>query len=119
VAAIPAPVVLAEFPFHRAEEAHLDAPYVLASTAHWHRLVNGYSGFIPDSYARRAEALSHFPDEGALAELHRLGVTHVLVHGSRYRPQRAARIQSLLESRSDFALLETWPAGARLYALRR
>ncbi len=119
LAEIPAPVVLAEFPFHPAAEAHQGARYVLASTVHWHRLVNGYSGFVPAAYARRSEALSHFPDEGALAELHRLGVTHVLVHGSRYRPQRTQRIHALLSGRPDFALLESWPGGERLYALRR
>lgn len=72
--------VVAEFPFYPPERIARNAPFVYASTAHWKPLLNGYSGFTPASYVRRAETLAGFPDDRALAELRAAGVTHVVVH---------------------------------------
>jgi hypothetical protein len=112
------PTVLAEMPFYRAPEVHRSASYVLASTAHWKPLLNGYSGFTPPSYVRRAEILRHFPDEEAIAELRRSRVTHVMVHAERYAPTRATAVSERLAAMPDFVLLEVGPSGERLYALR-
>jgi hypothetical protein len=55
---------------------------MIASTYHWKRLVNGYSGFYPsDSYL--ADALSGFPDGRSLRLLHDLEVRYVIVHPDR------------------------------------
>ena len=43
----PGPVVLAEQPFFPRWAIFLNGPYVLASTAHWRPLMNGYSGYTP------------------------------------------------------------------------
>lgn len=72
--------VVAEFPFHSGDLVHRNAAYVFASTAHWRRLLNGYSGFIPPSLARHAAAFGTFPDADALDALRAAGVTHVVVH---------------------------------------
>jgi len=72
--------VVAEFPFYGVDLVHRHAPYVLASTAHWRPLVNGYSGFIPPSLSRHAAEFSGFPDATALRALRAAGVTHVVVH---------------------------------------
>ncbi len=71
---------VAEFPFYPPAAILRNAPYVLNSSAHWKPLVNGYSGFVPASYPGIAEALRNFPDGRSRVELHRLGVTHVVVH---------------------------------------
>jgi hypothetical protein len=113
----PERVALAEFPFHAGEGDHLNAPYVLASTEHWTPLVNGYSGIAPRGYEQRAETLRHFPDPTAIEELHRLGVSHVIVHLGRYRAQRQRRIVDFLERWDRGAWLATGPAGERLYRL--
>jgi hypothetical protein len=114
----PQRVALAEFPFHAGEGDHRNAPYVLASTTHWMPLVNGYSGIAPSTYEQRAETLRHFPDPAAIEELHRLGVSHVIVHLGQYRPQRQRRIIDFLERWDDAAWLATGPAGERLYRRR-
>jgi hypothetical protein len=113
----PQRVALAEFPFHGGEAEYANAPYVLASTTHWTPLVNGYSGITPRGYEQRAETLRHFPDPTAIEELHRLGVSHAIVHLRRYRPPRRDRIVDLLERRDDVAWVATGPAGERLYRL--
>ena len=43
-----------------------NAPYVLASTAHWRPLMNGYSGYTPDTYQKYADAFWYFPPETAI-----------------------------------------------------
>jgi hypothetical protein len=72
--------VVAEVPFPPADRTSRNAAYQLASTRHWHPLVNGYSGYVPASYGRHAEVLAGFPDERSLAALREIGVTHVVVH---------------------------------------
>jgi len=54
--------------------------YMYYSTAHWKKLINGYSGFYPPIYGRTLESLRSFPDRSSLARLERLGVTHVILH---------------------------------------
>jgi hypothetical protein len=113
----PQRVALAEFPFYSGEADYGNVPYVLASTTHWTPLVNGYSGITPRAYEQRAETLRHFPDPTAIEELHRLGVSHVIVHLRRYRTPRQQRIVDFLERRDDVAWVATGPAGERLYRL--
>jgi hypothetical protein len=115
MAADPGPTVLAEFPLYPAAEIYRNASYVLASTQHWRPLVNGYSGFTPPSYARRAEILRDFPDAAALAELRALSVTHVVVHYGRYRDARAAAIRRRLQEHAAFTLVATGEGGEVLY----
>ena len=42
--------------------------------------MNGYSGFLPQSYRTHYERLQSFPDTGSIAYLREVGVTHVAVH---------------------------------------
>lgn len=110
-------VAVAEFPFYAGEADYLNAAYVLASTAHWTPLVNGYSGMAPAAYEARARVLHHFPTAPAIDELRRLGVSHVVVHLDRYGPKRQRSTTAYLDARPDFELLATGPDGARLYRL--
>ena len=83
VAQLPDPAVLAEVPVYRPNQGFRNAEYMLASTRHWKPMVNGYSGFQPESYHRMADAMRSFPDASAIELLRRAGVTHVLVHRDR------------------------------------
>ena len=58
----------------------LNAPFMLNSMVGWWPIVNGYSGFYPDSYLRRREDLALFPADEAIAVLRTLGVRHVVIH---------------------------------------
>jgi hypothetical protein len=78
--------VVVEIPFYRPSHSFVGAKYMLNSTRHWKPLLNGYSGFHPESYYRNFEAFSGFPDPGSIAALQAAGVTHVFVHTNEINP---------------------------------
>jgi hypothetical protein len=80
----PGHVVLVEQPFYPPHAFFYNAEYVLNSTAHWRPLMNGYSGFTPDSYVRYAGEFRHFPDDRAIDAMRAAGVTHVMLHPQRF-----------------------------------
>jgi hypothetical protein len=72
--------VVAELPLAPREDFFTNAPPMLNSTTSFYRLLNGYSGFTPQSYFDHYDALEGFPDPNAISALQRFGVTHVFVH---------------------------------------
>jgi hypothetical protein len=70
--------VIAEVPAY--EEA--DFSYMFWSRLHWHRLVNGQSGFFPPWYRDFEIASGQFPVPASIAFLRSRGVRHVIVHAS-------------------------------------
>ena len=89
--------VVLEVPFYNSRNAQFHAQYMLYSTSHWDRLVNGYSGFQPPSFYENAQALGGFPDEKSFARLRALGVTHLFVHSE----QLPEGTLSTLDARPD------------------
>jgi hypothetical protein len=89
---LPAPgTVVVEFPLG---EWAYELRYVFYSTAHWHPLLNGYSGHFPLSYNMNATHLRRpleDPD-ASWATLMRSGATHAVVHGPYYRDDEGERI---------------------------
>ena len=85
--------VIVELPFPAPERVDRNARAVLASTRHWHPMLNGYSGFTPASYVEHARALGGFPDERAWTMIRERGVTHLVVHTEGYD---AATVEALL-----------------------
>jgi hypothetical protein len=83
----PGDVTLIEFPFG-------DTAYEILATyyAGYHRrpLVNGYSGFFPESYLRRATFLDHIPFdlETAYKAVQSAGATHAIVHEAAFENGR-------------------------------
>jgi hypothetical protein len=80
----PGRVVLVEVPYYPAHAFFENGPYVLNSTAHWRPLMNGYSGYAPDSYRRTADTFWYFPAEHAIDAMRRAGATHVMIHPERF-----------------------------------
>ncbi|HET7219847.1 MAG TPA: hypothetical protein VFJ02_17440 [Vicinamibacterales bacterium] len=80
----PSRVVLAEVPFYPAQAFFENAPYVLYSTAHWRKLMNGYSGYVPGSYRQNANVFWYFPEPHAVEAMRRAGVTHVMIHPEKF-----------------------------------
>jgi hypothetical protein len=72
-----------------------NAPYMLNSMLGWWPLVNGYSGFMPESYFARRVDLAQFPADDAIAVLRRLGVSHVVVHREEFSHRFADALQRL------------------------
>jgi hypothetical protein len=89
-----------------APDIELEPIYMYFSTFHWHKLVNGYSGFSPYSYYKLVEQMTKFPDDVTLSELRRRDVAYVIVHGAFYDPEAYRRLVSRLDRRAELA-----PAG--------
>jgi hypothetical protein len=113
-----APVLLVELPFYPPEQFWANGEYVLNSTAHWRPLMNGYGGYIPDSYRRRAAAFWFFPEDWAIDALLREGATHVMVHLEQFAPHEVPAIETALRRRTEFVLLASDTLGHRLYRVR-
>ena len=88
--------IIADLPLYPRRAIFGNTGAMLASTVHWHPILNGYSGFIPPSYQRALDALRGFPDDRALAALHALGVTHVVI-----RRDEFIGLQGRAQSRRD------------------
>ena len=113
----PGPVVLAEQPFFPRSGIFQNGRYVLASTAHWRPLMNGYSGYTPASYQKYADAFWYFPQPWAIEAMKQAGVTHVVVHVEAFARDHLA-VLPVLEQRRDFELMAIGQGGIRLYRLR-
>jgi hypothetical protein len=111
-------VVVAEFPLYLPDVAFMNAQYAFNSTWHWHKLINGYSGYQPASYRYIARRVQDFPSSDALHLLRARGVTHIVVHPRRYNRERRARV--LEEVKASLALVKIAddPDGVALYRLR-
>jgi hypothetical protein len=92
--------VVAEMPFWwLPQDVPRNADAMLASTRHWKPLLNGYSGFTPASYRRRADVLWYFPFRPAsFDELDRAGVRYVVLHLEDYGSQRREALDLIAAS---------------------
>ena len=113
----PGPVVVAEQPFFPRWAIFQNSHYVLASTAHWRPLMNGYSGYTPESYQKYADTFWYFPQDWAIDAMKKAGVTHVVVHLEAFHRDHMA-VLPVLEKRQDFELMAIHPGGIRLYRMR-
>jgi hypothetical protein len=71
---------MVELPLYSPEAIFRNRIYMLHAATHWKPILNGYSGFTPESYRQHAEVLRAFPDRASLDYLRALGVSHVVVH---------------------------------------
>ena len=85
-----------EFPMPHTGQLWRNAPYVYWSTAHWHWLLNGYSGFASPDYTALRTILMGFPDDLSHAALTQRRVRYVVIHWDRYtaadQPINTARL---------------------------
>lgn len=114
--------VLFEFPVHApADRFSENLPYMYFSMWHWRPMVNGYSGFIPPSYAALLAGVSAFPAPPALQYLKSAGVTHVAIHCRLWEPEVCAATTARLDSMPGvrrLARADWYGAPSTLYALR-
>ena len=99
--------VIAEVPFARADALHSihDGLYMFASTWHWQRMVNGYSGFFPKTFIELAESTESFPDDQSIAYLKHRGVDLIVIHGNLMDPQAFGEMTAYLLARPDIDAL--------------
>ena len=110
-------VVVAEVPFWPRAGVFQNGLYELGSTANWRPLMNGYSGYTPESYDRYAETFWLFPDDRAIASMRTAGVTHIIVHMSRFNENESRQILAL-EARGVLELVAISREELRLYRLK-
>jgi len=95
IRALPDDAVLAVIPFG---EIFHEARAMFDSTAHWRRLLNGYSSWAPVEYSQVAFAardpLRRAPE--VLAALRAAGATHVVVHESGWVRDKGPRVTERL-----------------------
>ncbi len=98
-----------------------DARTAYLSIFHWQPLVNGYSGFVPQSYLDRLRDLENFPDQHSIARLRRDGVRYLVVHYREYERDKMVRIHQALTFRDKLSELGRFYDGAgdaAVYLLR-
>ena len=94
--------VVACFPFYPLESVISNARYLLYSTRFFKPMLNGYSGFTPQSYLRHAEALRPFPNRASIDYLREVGVTHVVVEGHLMSDSRLSALGGFPDLRLTF-----------------
>ena len=67
--------------------------YMVRSTLHWKRLVNGYAGGEPEDHKTVRALVKRFPSGESLAELRGKGVRYVVLHGACFGPNQTARMR--------------------------
>jgi hypothetical protein len=80
------PSVVLEFPIAdtRGRVGPQDPTFMHASTWHWHRLLNGYSGFLPAAYLDLVTRVRDLPADGAVGAIAERGADLLLVHEAFY-----------------------------------
>ena len=87
-----------------------DTIYMLYSTFHWQRLINGYSGFFPPSYISLYDAIGNFADERSMDAIKRRQTRYLVVHGERLLGARYETLIPVLDRRPDLKLVSRTPA---------
>jgi len=124
LAAQPGAPVVAELPIEGIEgiltrPAFHESIYLVYSTLHWKRLVNGYAGIEPAPYLELREAVRHFPSAAAIDALRRRDVRFVVLHRAGYGPLKWARIERDLPLSSAALREVTRFDGDTVYELMR
>ncbi len=103
--------VVVEFPLPTADKLHTiyDGLYMYASTFHWQPMLNGYSGFHPQSYIELIEEMRAFPSAHAINYLKRRRVDVIVLHGSYLEPDVLGAWATALSARNDVQLVAEFP----------
>jgi hypothetical protein len=99
---------LLELPVYSRRFAFMRARYMLASTAHWQPLVNGYSDYMPLDFAAIEGHLGTFPSAESFVLVERNQIRYAIFHLKEYK---GAQLPVLVNRLGEFA-----PYLQRLYA---
>ena len=95
---LPSEAVLIEFPQPISlSEHHMEATsrQMYFSTFHWHRLINGYSGFVPKAYRELTELLAKAPSQTVLPAINAFDTQYVIAHWSEMTEKEKGILQTL------------------------
>jgi hypothetical protein len=111
--------VIVEFPM---VDYDMTPQFMYGSIFHWHKLVNGYSGFTPPDYRETRERMRTFPDDEAIDRLTELGVRYVVVHQAYYAPDDYADLLERILHRAELRPMghyRDWVADTQIFQLER
>jgi hypothetical protein len=78
-----------------------ESAYTLASTRHWKKVLNGYTGYKPPSYLFLHEIGGKLPDVDVVEQLSRLAsLRWIVVHKKKFRPQEQRKWRALIRAGS-------------------
>lgn len=119
----PKPFTVAELPMAEPEDYGganaLNARYMLHSTAHWQKTVNGYSGLLPHAHQELFASMWQFPNADALSRMRAFGVTMVVVHDDFTVNETRSATDARMAPFADRLELLHEEADGRVYRLRR
>ena len=75
-----------------------ESVYMLRSTLHWKRLVNGWAGGEPERHKTARARARRFPSDESVQFFRGLGVRYVVVHGGCLGPNQRARMERAIPS---------------------
>ena len=110
----PTPFVIAEQP---ATSERDQTDYMLHSTAHWQKTIQGYHGWRSLFHTELNADMMGFPDDRSLKRLTELGVTYVVVHTDRYAPEDLPQVEKRLQRFESRLRLEHVEGPGRVYAV--
>lgn len=92
-----------EMPYYYPEVGlYQHTKYMLASTAHWMPLVNGYSDFTPADFYEHVMTLAPFPSRDALKILGPNGVRYAVFHLSGYNTENRNDVLKRLDELAPY-----------------
>jgi hypothetical protein len=118
----PKPFAIAEVPLENPrylgawERRHTE--FMLHSTLHWQKTVEGYSGIRPPLHEQLYEQLTTFPDERSIKALEDLHVTYIVVHTELYPKGEWPKVERRLSEFQARLTLAHVEGDGRVYAVR-
>jgi hypothetical protein len=111
--ALKPPVVIVELPLESPFGiwGSLDWLYMYQGLPHFHKMLNGYSGYAPASFYRMREVMSDFPDDRSIAFLRSRRVDYVVIRTGKYDLPDAAIVMQRVQQRQELSLEVMWAAG--------
>jgi len=93
-----------------------DSQRTYYSVLHWKYILNGYSGFLPQSIYEGAAAWDNFPSQKGVDFFKKEGIRFVIVHGSEIDAATMLKIEQWDARHTDFNLIRRFGSD-RVYAL--
>jgi hypothetical protein len=107
-----------EMPFYYPQVGlYQHAKYMLASTAHWMPLVNGYSDYIPADFTDNVMTLAPFPSRDAFKVLEPRRVRYVVFHMYGYNTENRNDVLARLKQFAPYLRPLYDDGGTRLYEI--
>ena len=107
------PAVIVELPLlsRRGFWGSLDSVYMYQGIGHFQKMLNGYSGYAPQSFYEMRKAMASFPDDRSMSFLRNLHVDYVVVRAGLYEADEGATLLEQMGTVEDLSLEAMWPDG--------